>query len=53
MNDRDDDAIVDTGEPGGTEWDYADRKVRLHSRCERAWIEAYESGPMACRGACS
>jgi hypothetical protein len=44
------------GQPGGSEWDYDDLKVRLHQHCERAWIEAYEAGrncPMACRGACS
>ena len=23
---------------GGTEWDYAGNKVRLHPRCEDAWL---------------
>jgi hypothetical protein len=28
------------GRPGGTIWDYDDQKVRLHSHCESAWIDA-------------
>src|SRR5207248_9805670 len=28
---------------GGTEWDYAGNKVRLHPRCEDAWLDARRS----------
>ena len=28
------------GLPGGTEWDYDGLKVRLHSHCERPWVDA-------------
>jgi hypothetical protein len=44
------------GRPGGTEWDYLGFKVRLHSDCERPWIEAYEASrnsAMACTEALS
>jgi hypothetical protein len=32
------------GQPvDGEPWDYDGIKVRLHPRCERQWIEAYEA----------
>ena len=32
------------GQPGGIEWDYESHKVWLHSRCERAWLDARCNG---------
>jgi putative DNA primase/helicase len=48
--DRRGEVCAQCGQPGGTEWDYSGIKVRLHSQCERPWIESYEtthSGSMA------
>lgn len=39
------------GQPGGHEWDYEGTKVRLHSHCERAWIDGRRNGGAASMGA--
>ena len=38
--DRRDEVCAQCGQPGGTEWDYEGRKVRLHDNCQDSWIDA-------------